>query len=112
MSYDEFEARQDTIQSRVRDLLEQDPDTRENDNVLILAYWEEYENLLQHIPRSKLRQLTPAESITRARRKAMESNPRLAPTPQTRRARDVQLRRMSNYYGRRREDEEYRRLMI
>lgn len=58
------------VKQRVLSLLERYPETRSNDHVLLVRYWNEYDRLAFDFsfPTQFIERGTPPESITRARR--------------------------------------------
>jgi hypothetical protein len=61
----------------VRQLLEQYPQTRDNDNLLMSIIWRKESNLFNFYSRLESGKLTPAETIRRCRQSLQKANPEL-----------------------------------
>jgi hypothetical protein len=61
----------------VRQLLEQYPQTRDNDNLLMSMIWRKESNLFNFFHRLESGKLTPAETIRRCRQSLQKANPEL-----------------------------------
>jgi hypothetical protein len=61
----------------VRQLLEQYPQTRDNDNLLMSMIWRKESNLFNFYSRLESGKLTPAETIRRCRQSLQKANPEL-----------------------------------
>jgi hypothetical protein len=64
----------------VRQLLEQYPQTRDNDNLLMSLIWRKESNLLNFFHRLESGKLTPAETIRRCRQRLQLDHPELRGT--------------------------------
>lgn len=83
-----------------RKIMQIDEDTRNDDLWLILQYWEHKDQIKINIPKEKLFEMTPAETITRCRRKIQNSDGDLLPTlPQVLIRRGVKEDIIRKYYA-------------
>ena len=64
----------------VRQLLEQYPQTRDNDNLLMSIIWRKESNLFNFYSRLESGKLTPAETIRRCRQRLQLDHPELRGT--------------------------------
>jgi hypothetical protein len=64
----------------VRQLLEQYPQTRDNDNLLMSLIWRKESNLFNFFSRLESGKLTPAETIRRCRQRLQLDHPELRGT--------------------------------
>jgi len=68
------------IKELVRQLLEQYPQTRDNDNLLLSLIWRGESNLFNFYSRLESGKLTPAETIRRCRQRLQLDHPELRGT--------------------------------
>ena len=82
-----------TVYERVKRIMAETPETRDNDGLLIAIFDTEINPAVQYLPYIQVMQSRPAfnlpscESIRRARQKAQEQHPELASSKRTKEAR-------------------------
>lgn len=92
----------DTIKYRVIKILQQFPETRNSDKLLLHRYYKFYE----HIETNLHLVNTAMESVTRARRSVQEHNSDLAAAPEFQAARELLQDKYTEYYGMRKGHED------
>jgi hypothetical protein len=68
-----FQNKYDKVYDRVISIMRQHPETRKYDYQLLLIYWAKMGMIKIIVPLSNLNKITPPESITRQKRKAIEN---------------------------------------
>lgn len=87
--YDAWLKRMNLVRQRVELLLEQNEQLRNDDNALVFAYWNEYDNAHLKIPEKAM---TQASTIVRRRQEIQNDEKRLPPTdPDVKRRRGWEL---------------------
>lgn len=96
-----IEAEQVRAMDMVERVLANDERARNNDLWLILCVWQDMQHIKLYVPYNKLKEMMPAETITRARRKIQHDKNLYPPTDdKVILRRRIKQRVLRNYFGR------------
>ena len=86
------------IDQNVTSLLHNTSTRNTTNKEFIFKYWQKYDGLKTRVNLPIFRKLTDPESISRSRRKVVETNPHLEPNPNVLTAKRTKERKMRKHY--------------